>query len=348
MKWMSIEERANTNVAQLIDANLDRAREGLRVIEDWCRFGLSQKDLVITLKDWRQQLGKYHRDIYKQARSTASDQGLGLTHPLQKERCSPEKIVAANCSRVQEALRVLEEFSRSNDPDLAKIASRIRYGLYDLEKSILKATSTKKRHQKLLNCKLCLITSSQENLSQTIENALKAGIEMVQYRCKDGSDHERLIQARQLSALCKMYKSLLIINDRIDIALAVDADGVHLGQEDFPTNLARDLLGNEKLIGRSVHCLEDLEIAQKEGCDYLGVGPVYATLTKPDEPPAGINFIKRTAELSQLPWFAIGGINNTNLNEVISAGAKRIAVVSAVMNANNPYQASLELLKKMP
>ena len=344
---MPIETRATTNVAQLIDANLDRAREGLRVIEDWCRFGLSQKSLVITLKDWRHQLGNYHRDSYKQARSTATDQGLGLTHPLQKHRDSPEKIVAANCSRVQEALRVLEEFSRSRDPDLASIASKIRYGLYDLEKTILKATSTKKRYQNLLNCKLCLITSDQQNLSQTIEKALQAGVRMIQYRCKNEPDHRKLVQAKELSELCKAYQSLLIINDRIDLAMAVDADGVHLGQGDFPTDVARDLLGNEKLIGRSVHCLHQLESAQKEGCDYLGVGPVYSTNTKPKELPAGIGFIKRASESSQLPWFAIGGINNTNLNEVIAVGADRIAVVSAVMNAKNPYQASLELLEKI-
>jgi len=345
---MSIDPRANTNVAQLIDANLDRAREGLRVIEDWCRFGLCQKDLVITLKDWRQQLGKQHRDIYKQARSTTNDQGLGLTHPAQKKRDSPEKVVAANCSRAQEALRVLEEFSRSSDPDLATIASKIRYGLYDLEKSILKATSRKKLYEKLLKCNFCLITSSKENLSKTVEKALQAGVKIIQYRCKNAPDSKKFTEAKELSRLCKQYKSLLIVNDRIDLALAVDADGVHLGQDDLPTKVARHLLGHEKLIGRSVHCLKQLERAQKEECDYLGVGPVFTTQTKPQESPAGIGFIELAAASTQMPWFAIGGINNSNLNEVTSAGAGRIAVVSAVMNADDPYQASLELMQKLP
>ena len=107
----------NQNVAQLIDANLDRAREGLRVIEDWCRFVLKNKDLVITIKNWRQQLGKKHADIYKQARSSKSDIATGLGHPAQQERKEPIQVVIANFARVQEALRVLEEFSRLIDPD---------------------------------------------------------------------------------------------------------------------------------------------------------------------------------------------------------------------------------------
>ena len=344
---MRIDPKANSHVAQLIDANLDRAREGLRVVEDWCRFGLKQKDLVVTLKDWRQELGTHHHDIYKKARSTARDQGLGLSHPDQDTRDSPQKIIAANCSRVQEALRVLEEFSRLTDPNLANSASRIRYGLYDLEISILNATNRTKRYEKLQSCKICLITSSQANLSKTISKALQAGVRMIQFRCKGGTDREKLIQAKELSALCKMHEALFIINDRLDIALAVDAGGIHLGQDDISTDVARNLLGNEKLIGRSTHCLDQMQIAEKEGCDYLGVGPVYSTQTKPELEPSGIEFVKEASMATKIPWFAIGGINNSNVDEVISAGAKRIAVVGAIINANDPYKVSMGLLNKM-
>ena len=131
---------SDPQVDRLIDANLDRAREGLRVVEDWCRFGLERDDLVITLKDWRQRLGRLHRDQYKQARSTATDGGAGLEHPAQLDRHSPRQVVAANCARVQEALRVLEEFTRGGDPLLASESAAIRYGLYDLEVSCLNAT----------------------------------------------------------------------------------------------------------------------------------------------------------------------------------------------------------------
>ncbi len=345
---MSIDPSTNSNVAQLIDANLDRAREGLRVVEDWCRFGLNQKELVVTLKGWRQQLGLHHRDIYKQARDTSKDQGIGLCHPAQENRNSPERVIAANCSRVQEALRVLEEFTRSCDPDLATSASSIRYGLYDLESSVLNFTLKTKRRQKLKNCKVCLITSSQANLSKTIEESIKAGVGMIQYRCKNGTDSEKLIQAKELAAICKSQEVLFIINDRLDLALAVEADGVHLGQDDFSTDIARKLLGSEKLIGRSTHCLKQLKDAESEGCDYLGVGPIYPTKTKPEESTCGIGFVKEASEVSELPWFAIGGINNSNLDKVILAGANRIAVVGAIMDASDPLEASLELLQKIP
>ena len=126
-------------VWRLLDANLDRAREGLRVVEDWCRFGLDRPDLVARLKDLRQRLGLLHADRYKQARHTASDGGAGLGHPAQAQRQQPSQVVAANCGRVQEALRVLEEFGRGVDDPLAAEAATIRYALYDLEVELLRA-----------------------------------------------------------------------------------------------------------------------------------------------------------------------------------------------------------------
>ncbi len=112
-----------------------------------------------------------------------------------------------------------------------------------------------------------------KNLEEIVLQALKAGVKIVQYREKFLHDFERITQAKCLASLCKKYNSLFIVNDRIDIALAVDADGVHLGQEDIPTKIARELLGNERIIGRSTHCLEDIKNAEEEGCDYIGIGP---------------------------------------------------------------------------
>ena len=156
---MGCESSLDPRVARLIDANLDRSREGLRVVEDWCRFGLERDDLVISLKDWRQRLGKLHQERYKQARSTVTDPGAGLEHPAQLDRHSPRQVVEANCGRVQEALRVLEEYGRSVDPLLASEAAAIRYGLYDLEVNCLKATGGNNRRNRLRDCQLCLITT---------------------------------------------------------------------------------------------------------------------------------------------------------------------------------------------
>ena len=202
---MGCESSLDPRVARLIDANLDRAREGLRVVEDWCRFGLERDDLVISLKDWRQRLGKLHREHYKQARSTATDPAAGLDHPAQLDRHSPRQVVEANCGRVQEALRVLEEYGRSVDAPLAAEAAAIRYGLYDLEVTCLKATGGNNRRNRLRDCQLCLITAPCPDLIDRVTAALRSGVAMVQHRCKSGSDRERLEEARTLAALCQHH-----------------------------------------------------------------------------------------------------------------------------------------------
>ncbi len=347
MKLMSVAPLAEPSVAQLIDANLDRSREGLRVIEDWCRFSLKRQDLVVTIKDCRQKLGRHHHKTYKNARSTITDEGLGLKHPFQDNRKSPEQIIEANSARVQEALRVLEEFARTTDPALAKDAAEIRYLLYDLEITVLKATVGSERRHKLQKCNLCLITKPHKNLESIVKSALKAGVKMIQYREKDKDDHEKLVQAKELALLCKHFGALFIVNDRVDIALAIDADGVHLGQKDFPTSIARSLIGHEKLLGRSTHCLEELKRAEEEGCDFLGVGPINATETKPQLTPVGLAYAREASTATRLPWFAIGGINQSNLLPIKEAGAKRIAVVGAIMDSSDPSAASIELLEDL-
>ena len=344
---MNMGNQGDQYVAQLIDANLDRAREGLRVVEDWCRFGLKDLALSAQLKDLRQKLGSLHERKYKYARNTSTDKGLGLDHPCQLDRNSPDKIIEANCSRSQEALRVLEEFSRKRNDCLAKTAKDIRYELYDLEIKILNATDKNKRHKILNSCNLCLVTSPKKNLLPIIDKVLRAGVKMIQYRYKEGNDIDKIKEASDISSKCKEFGSLLIINDRIDIALAVDADGVHLGQNDFTTKLARKLLGSEKIIGRSTNCLEQVNRAYSEGCDYIGFGPIYQTATKPNKEAIGIDKINKINSDNVLPFFCIGGINNTNIEPVISAGASRIAVISAIMEAKDPYLEALEFLKKL-
>ena len=350
MEPMVVEADANLRVARLIDANLDRAREGLRVIEDWCRFGLDRDDLVVPLKDWRQRLRERHHDRYRRARSSATDVAAGLGHPAQASRCTATEIVKANASRVQEALRVLEEFGRNVDPDLASTSAEIRYGLYDLEVRILEACGRQHRQERLEAAKLCLITDPDrddnlERLLHGVEAALKAGVRLVQYRRKQGNDQQRLLEAQALKTLCCRFEALFIINDRIDLALLVDADGVHLGQDDLPLSEARQLLGPDRLLGRSTHRLEHLLEAQQEGADYLGVGPVFATQTKRDRSPSGLSWVEEASRHATVPWFAIGGIDAETIPSVRAAGAQRVAVVSAIMGSNDPEEASRTLLQ---
>ena len=344
-------------VLRLLDANLDRAREGLRVVEDWCRFGLDRADLVARLKDLRQRLGLLHGDAYKQARHTGSDVAAGLGHPAQAQRQRPQQVVAANCGRVQEALRVLEEFARGMDAPLAAEAAAIRYALYDLEVDLLRACQGgDARRRQLRQCPLYLITSPSERLEAVVEAALRGGVRLVQYRAKEGTagpdgqpiaDGLRLRQAQALRQLCSQHGALFVVNDRIDIALAVDADGVHLGQGDLPPALARRLLGPEKLIGRSTHAIDQLRQAVADGCDYVGVGPVNATPTKPGRDPVGLDYVRQAAAECPLPFFAIGGIDATNLAAVLVAGASQVAVVRAITEAEDPQAASRDLLRQL-
>lgn len=345
-------------VERLLDANLDRAREGLRVLEDWARFALDRPDLVARCKDMRQRLGLRHADRYKLARHTASDPAAGMGHPAQLQRFDPSQVVGANASRVAEALRVLEEFGRADNPELAAEAAAIRYRLYDLEVELLQAvdlagSGSDGRRRLLQRCHLYLISSPAAGLEAVVEAALQGGVRLLQYRAKadargaDGlllDDQARLQQARALRELTARHGALFIVNDRIDLALGVEADGVHLGQGDLPPALARRLLGPERLIGRSTHSLSQLQQAIADGCDYVGVGPVHATPTKPGREPVGLEYVRQAASASPIPFFAIGGLERANLAAVCAAGATRVAVVRAITEAADPRQAATELL----
>jgi len=345
MKSMTVTPPSDNRIAQLIDANLDRAREGLRVMEDWCRFGLKRSDFSIQIKDWRQQLGVHHHNIYRKARLTSNDPAMGVSHPLQQVRTTPESVFIANSSRVQEALRVIEEFTRTTDPRLCEIATKIRYKAYEIELKVLNTSEGIEKKKILKDCSVYLITTNSRNLEEVVLHALKAGVKIVQYREKFLHDNEKISQAKCLASLCKEYNSLFVVNDRIDIALAVDADGIHLGQEDMPTKIARELLGSEKIIGRSTHCIEDIKNAEDEGCDYIGIGPIFPSQTKKKLNPIGIDYLKKGLSQALLPAFAIGGINSSNINKINQLNNLRIAVSDAIINSTNPFSTTQELLK---
>ena len=188
-------------IFQIIDANLDRAREGLRVIEDWARFGLGENDCVSRIKNFRQILGKNHLEVYKKSRNYIDDQCKGLTHLEQIKRKTPEQIISSNSARVQEALRVIEEFSRLHNHELSKIASEIRYEIYTLEIYLLSLSKFKKSEKILKENDLYVITDQKENLLEIIENILIAGVKIVQHRFKTGTDKDHLHEAIKISSI---------------------------------------------------------------------------------------------------------------------------------------------------
>ena len=172
------------------------------------------------------------------------------------------------------------------------------------------------------------------------EAALRGGADVIQWRDKMASDREFLEVARLLRDLTRKYGTLFVVNDRVEAALLIQADGVHVGHEDLPVQELRSLVGQAMLIGRSTHNLEEAQEAEQAGADYIGVGPIFSTPTKPDYPVVGTQLIQQLRPQIRIPWVAIGGIDLENLPLVLSAGATRVAVVRAVAAASHPEAAA--------
>ena len=189
--------------------------------------------------------------------------------------------------------------------------------------------------EKLKKIDLYFITDSRltkKTVLEDVESALKAGVKIVQYREKEKNTREMIEEAEKINRLCKKNNALFIINDRVDIALAVDADGIHLGNDDMPYHTARKILGNKKIIGLTVHNAGEAVKAEKEGADYIGVSPIFKTQTKTDAgKPGGIKLIEEIKCKVKIPFVAIGGINKTNIKDVLKAGAKSAAIISAIV-----------------
>ncbi len=193
--------------------------------------------------------------------------------------------------------------------------------------------------EKLNDIDLYFITDSRltgRTVLEDVGSAIRAGVKIIQYREKDLTTREMIDEAGKISRLCRENDVLFIINDRVDIALAVDADGVHLGNEDMPYEAARRILGNTKIIGLTVHDVGEAIEAERIGADYIGISPIFETTTKPDAgTPAGIDLIKYIKKAVKIPFVAIGGINQDNIKSVLEAGARSIAVISAIVTKDD-------------
>ena len=344
---------ADQALLRILDANLDRAREGMRVIEEWCRFGLNDQAMTAQVKHLRQSAGRWHSADIRAARDTPGDLGTALTHPQEATRSSLAAVLQVNLARSQEALRVLEEYGKLYSPEMAADCKQMRYQLYTLDSQIMNpmietksAGIAQSRHHQLMQARTYLVTSPVPDLLGTVEAALKGGIAIVQYREKTADDEERLQVAQQMRSLCHRYGALFIVNDRVDIAVAAEADGVHLGQHDLPMAAARKILGPDKLVGRSTTNPAELKRALDEDADYIGVGPVHETPTKPGKAASGDDYVRYAAQHATMPWFTIGGLNAENLAPTLAAGATRVAVVRALMQAEDPAAVARSLVQQ--
>jgi len=337
---------------RILDAAANRAREGLRVVEDYVRFTLDDSLLSRELKELRHHFVatclKLNQQNLLDSRNTLGDVGTSISTKAEGIRQTPVDVLKANLKRLQEALRTMEEWSKSISQETAKEVSphfeQIRYQSYQLEKVVLKVISSRERLQ---DASLYLLVTEElchHGSGPAVREALQAGVKIVQLREKNCDDGRLIEQARRIRDWTREAGALFIMNDRPDIAVAVDADGVHVGQDDFPVDQARRIVGTNKLVGLSTHNIEQARDAVKMGVDYIGVGPTFPTTTKEFHDYAGLDYVRQVAEEITLPWYPIGGVNQKNVTELVAAGASRCAVSSAICSAEKPYEATEQLL----
>lgn len=347
-----------TAACRIIDAAANRAREGLRVVEDYVRFALDDAHLSRLLKLTRHQLSSITQILDSQgllaSRDTRSDVGTEIHTQSEMTRATPLDVAQASLKRAQEAARTLEEFSKvvtgtvpPGEVSVPERFGRLRYDLYSLEKAIL---TTAVSNQRLAACSLYLLLTAElcpGGLDNVLNEATGHGVRIVQLREKSLADRELLIQGRRMRELTSQTDTLLIMNDRPDLAVLCGADGVHVGQDELSVRDVRRIVGPERLIGVSTHSIKQARQAVLDGADYLGVGPVFSSKTKSFDKFAGLDFVRQVADEITLPWFAIGGISSENLADVQAAGARRIAVSAAICGAESPGSAAADMAAQL-
>lgn len=347
------ESGGGVDLARILDASANRAREGLRVVEDYVRFALDDPGLTRRLKEVRHRLAEAERGLDAclliDSRETREDVGTHIMTASEQARENPRAVLAANFKRIAEALRSLEEYGKLVDVWLAGRFEVLRYDVYTLEKLTMTAVGA---HRSLGDARLMVLIGGLPTLGDltwVAEEAIAGGADVLQYRDKGIPDRELLRRARELRIVTARLRVPLIMNDRPDLARLAGCQGVHLGQEDVSVRDARRVVGASAQIGVSTHDRAQLDAAVLAGATYLGVGPVFPSPTKEFSEPelAGLSFVSLAAETTALPWFAIGGIHAENVERVVEAGATRVAVSSAVVRAQSPRRAAARLKARL-
>lgn len=329
---------------RMLDANINRASEGLRVIEDISRFCLNKEVLTAQCKELRHGIRKSAGAFFRgmiESRAAEKDIGPGVSAGLQVEgKQSLHDLAAANCKRAEEALRSVEETLRAMGRDAVAVQyEQLRYALYTIEKELLAALYIKHRSS-LLDTDIYCLTSEEHSRGRdnvtVVSHMLEAGVRLIQYREKSKSMLEKYRQCIRLREITAEAGAALVINDHPDLARSVCADGVHLGQDDLPVAAVRDLVGDGMAVGVSTHSPQQAMQAVRDGADYIGVGPIFRTFTKKDVcDPVGLEYLDYVVSNISLPFVAIGGIKLHNLQRVKEHGAGCVALVTEIVGAED-------------
>jgi len=325
---------------RILDANANRAREALRVAEDYARFALNSARLARALKELRHRLRErldafgLPAEALLAARDTAGDVGTDLTTEPERQRASADDVARAALKRLEEALRCLEEYGKTVSPEAAAGIEALRYATYELELQMFHLP-----RQALAEARLYVLldpqVAMQHDLCAVGRAALRGGADVLQLRAKRRCDREVLDLARDLRDAAREHDALLLINDRTDVALLADADGVHLGDDDLPIRAARRLLGPDKVIGATTNSPKRAQELEAEGADYIGCGAMFPSSTKPERGVVGPKRLLRVAKAVRIPVFAVGGIALDRLDELTKAGCERVAACAGIIASDD-------------
>ena len=325
---------------RVIDANANRAAEGMRVVEEYLRFIVEDPALCESAKSMRHRLTEILSDVALercwQYRDADEDIGAAITTRGEHIRSDSTAVVKASLKRAEQAIRCLEEYSKTLSVDAAIQFESLRYAAYQLERQVLQLLDSRVQ---LSDCSIYVLvdgTESEESFLKRIGGVIAGGADAVQLRDKRLSDRELLARAILLRESTR-GRCLFIMNDRVDLALASGADGVHLGQEEMPIGPAR------RMLGAKTHNSAQVRQAVSDGASYLGCGPTFPSSTKSFDEFPGPKFLQQVLKSTAMPFFAIGGVDETNLASLVEIGVRRIAVRSAVWNASSPASAIARL-----
>jgi len=338
----------DTRILRILDANLNRSREGLRVVEEYARLALDDAYLARRLKQMRHGLARLEKCLpapigqrrrLAAFRDIVGDVGAGSEAASAIKRTGIAAAAMASMKRLQEALRVLEEYakcaSRSASSPAARQAARLRYESYAVESRIFADQRRRRRLRQALLYVLVTSSLASTDAQTAAAEALAGGADIIQLREKEMEDGEFYRLAQRIAGECRRHGALFIVNDRPHISALLDADGVHTGWGDLPLNLARRLVGYDRLVGRSTDSPARARAAARLGADYLGVGPVFPTRTKAHRQAVGLRYVRYAAKNVTLPYFCIGAINRENLDEVLAAGGRAVAICTAIISSRD-------------
>ena len=352
---MASSEAIPHQTLRIIDANLNRIGEGLRFLEDVARLLLDDASLTEQLKSMRHELitsdWSFNRQLLE-ARNSEGDVGINIEVPGQEKPRELPIAVVANSRRVQESLRTIEELAKLPTTAVKLDSEKFkqaRFNVYRMERELLSKLGRRDKTRRIAGLYVIIDSQALRGRShiEVASQAIRGGARTIQLRDKVQGKKEVLAIAQQLRNLCSEHNVLFIINDFLDLVLATDADGLHLGQDDLPIKVARKLLPMGKILGCSTTTVDQAITAGAEGADYIAVGSMYPTLSKETAKVVGLERLRQIRQAVTLPLVAIGGITKDNAAEVLAAGADSVAVISAILQAESPEEAARQIADRL-